>query len=86
MNLHDRDLQRATRKEALAEGMQRGLKRGMQQGLSQGIAQGLAQGASEKALEAAVIAVRDFNIPPEVAAAKMNAPLDKVFEKLGLQS
>ena len=72
MNLHDRDLQRITRKEALAEGMQRGLKRG------------IVQGELSAKIEAAVIAVRDFNIPPEVAATKMNAPLDKVLEKLGL--
>ena len=33
-------------------------------------------------VEAAVIAVKDFNIDPKLAAEKMNAPLDKVMEKL----
>ena len=36
----------------------------------------------EKSVEAAVIAVKDFNIDPKLAAEKMNAPLDKVMEKL----
>ena len=41
MNLHDRDLIRRTRKEAIEEGF------------SQGIQQGLTEGASQKAMEAA---------------------------------
>ena len=44
--------------------------------------EGLLQGATEKAIEAAVIAVKDFNITPQLAAEKMNAPLDKVLETL----
>ena len=62
MNLHDRDITRAAKRE--------------------GIAEGLLQGAAEKAIEAAVIAVKDFNITPQLAAEKMNAPLDKVLETL----
>ena len=58
MNLHDRDIQRAAKRE------------------------GIAQGSLQKAIEAAVIAVRDFNVTPQVAAEKMNAPLNKVLEKL----
>ena len=58
MNLHDRDIQRAAKRE------------------------GIVEGSLQKAIEAAVIAVRDFNITPQVAAEKMNAPLDKVLEKL----
>jgi len=44
--------------------------------------EGLLQGATEKAIETAVIAVKDFNITPQLAAEKMNAPLDKVLETL----
>ena len=33
-------------------------------------------------VEAAVIAVKDFNITPQIAAEKMSAPLDKVLESL----
>ena len=66
MNLHDRDITRAAKRE----------------GLRQGLSQGLAQGASKAKIEAAVIAVKDFNITPQIAAEKMNAPLDKVLEGL----
>lgn len=58
MNLHDRDLTRAAKRE------------------------GILQGEQKKAIEAAVIAVKDFNITPQLAAEKMNAPLDKVLENL----
>lgn len=58
MNLHDRDLTRAAKRE------------------------GILQGEQKKAIEAAVIAVKDFNITPQLAAEKMNAPLDKVLETL----
>lgn len=54
MNLHDRDIQRAARRE----------------------------GSLQKSIEDAVIAVKDFNVTPQLAAEKMNAPLDKVLEKL----
>ena len=40
------------------------------------------QGAQEKALEDALILVRDFNVPPEIAAEKMGAPLDAVLNAL----
>ena len=66
MNLHDRDIQRAARREGIAEG----------------ISVGITQGSLQKAIEAAVIAVRSFNATPQDAAEKMNAPLDKVLEKL----
>ena len=54
MNLHDRDIQRAAKRE----------------------------GSLQKSIEDAVIAVKDFNVTPQLAAEKMNAPLDKVLEKL----
>ncbi|MBP5174361.1 MAG: hypothetical protein ILP07_00420, partial [Treponema sp.] len=60
----------------------KGLKQGLNQGIKQGLAEGKTQGAMEKSVEAAVIAVKDFNIDPKFAAEKMNAPLDKVMEKL----
>ena len=36
------------------------------------------------AVEAAVIAVREFNIDPKLAAEKMKAPLEDVMESLGM--
>ena len=46
------------------------------------LAEGRALGAEERAVEDAVIAVREFNIDPQLAAEKMKAPLEKVMEKL----
>ncbi len=40
------------------------------------------EGRSEKAVEDAVMLVKKYNAKPEVAAADMNAPLDKVLEAL----
>ncbi|MCR5613803.1 MAG: hypothetical protein K6G21_09020, partial [Treponema sp.] len=44
---------------------------------------GKEQGIQTKAIEAAVMLVKDYNATPETAAEKMNAPLDKVLERLG---
>lgn len=82
MNLREMDIRREERQAALAEGMQIGLSKGLKQGLTQGLVEGKAQGAKEMSVEAVVIAVRDFNKDPKLAAEKMNAPLDKVLEKL----
>ena len=39
-------------------------------------------GLEQKAIEAATILVKDFNTSPEIAAKKMNAPLEKVLAVL----
>ena len=46
--------------------------------------EGEKKGKLEKAIEDAIILIRDFNIEPEIAAQKMNAPLEKVIEQQGL--
>ena len=38
------------------------------------------QGQEQKAIEAAIVLIHDFNVSPEIAAQKMNAPLEKVLE------
>ena len=43
---------------------------------------GIEIGAQQKAIEAAIMLVHDYNATPEVAAQKMNAPLELVLEKL----
>lgn len=43
---------------------------------------GFEDGALLKAIAASVILIKDFNIDPETAAEKMNAPLEKVLEEL----
>jgi predicted transposase/invertase (TIGR01784 family) len=70
MNLHDRDITRAAKRE------------GLMQGIAQGLSQGIVQGASEAKIEAAITLVRKYNVAPESAAKDMNAPLDKVLESL----
>ena len=44
--------------------------------------QGRQEGRNEKAIEAALVLINDFNASPEVAAKKMNAPLEKILEAL----
>lgn len=44
--------------------------------------EGRETGRDEKAVEAAVVMIKDFDIPSEIAAQKMGAPLDKVLEAL----
>jgi len=66
------------REKGLAEGRAEGRK----QGLAEGRAEGLTEGALQKAIEAAIVLIKDFNATPELAAKKMNAPLDKVLEAL----
>ena len=41
---------------------------------------GVREGREEKAVEDAVLLIKEYNESPEVAAKKMNAPLDKVLE------
>ncbi len=43
---------------------------------------GRRKGAMEKSIEAALILINDFNVTPEVAAKKMGAPLDALYEAL----
>ena len=40
------------------------------------------QGAQEKSIEAALVLVKEYNVPPETAAEKMGAPLDAVLNAL----
>ena len=41
---------------------------------------GQIAGARQKAIEDALVLIKDLNIPPEIAAEKMHAPLEKVLE------
>ncbi|MCR5386888.1 MAG: Rpn family recombination-promoting nuclease/putative transposase [Treponema sp.] len=43
---------------------------------------GIAEGSRQKAIEAAIMLVHDYNATPEVAAQKMNVPLELVLEGL----
>ena len=45
-----------------------------------GIAIGIQQGEQQKAIEDAILLIKEYNESPEVAAQKMDAPLEKVLE------
>ena len=72
-----------TRKAIAHEkGLAEGRAEGRAEGLAEGRAKGRAEGAQQKAIEDAIVLIKDFNATPEIAAQKMNAPLDKVLEAL----
>ena len=43
-------------------------------------------GVQQKAIQGALVLIRDFNASPELAAKKMNAPLDKILELVNSDS
>ncbi|MBQ1593282.1 MAG: hypothetical protein II077_14710, partial [Treponema sp.] len=51
-----------------------------------GMEKGMQQGMEQKAVEAAITLVREFGISVEGAAEKMDAPLDKLLEKLNTKA
>lgn len=50
-------------------------------GLYRSEMRGWEAGAREKAIEDALLLIKEFNVSPEIAAQKMNAPLEKVLER-----
>ncbi len=46
----------------------------------EGLAEGREEGQQQKAIEAAIMLIKEYKETPEIAAKKMNAPLDKVLE------
>ena len=57
-------------------------REGHEDGLAEGKKAGILEGSQQKAIEAALILVKEFNIEPEIAAKKMNAPLEKLLQLL----
>ena len=53
-----------------------------QDGMEAGLEKGISQGAQQKAVEAAILLVKEYNASPEVAAQKMDAPLELVLKGL----
>ncbi len=51
-------------------------------GYKEGFSIGEKSGMQQKAVEAALMLIKDYNASPEIAAQKMNAPLDLVLEGL----
>ena len=56
------------------------------EGFEDGRMVGIAEGERKKAVEDAVMLITDYNVVPELAAEKMNAPLDKVLKALKLRT
>ena len=48
----------------------------------EGHSEGLDEGMQKKAVEGALLLIKDYKASPEVAAEKMNAPLELVLEAL----
>ena len=77
-----RDKARRDYNTGMMNASKKGFEKGLKKGQKQGLAQGLAEGAAQKAVEDAVMLIKEYKEKPEVAAKKMNAPLDKVLEAL----
>ena len=57
-------------------------KEATKEGYEAGIATGLEQGIYKKSVEDALILIRNYNVPAEIAAQQMGAPLDIVLAEL----
>ncbi len=49
---------------------------------AEALKQGIQQGEQQKAIEGAILLIKEYKETPEVAAQKMNAPLEKVLERV----
>ena len=64
------------KKEGIAQGLTQGHKAGLKEGLTQGIAQGK--------IEAAIIAIKEFNLPIEQVAIKYDIPIEELKKQMTL--
>ena len=48
----------------------------------EGVRQGIERGIYKKSVEAALVLIRNYNVPAETAAQQMGAPLDMVLTEL----
>ena len=56
-------------------------KEGIAQGLTQGHKTGLKEGLTQGKIEAAIIAIKEFNLPIEQVAIKYDIPIEELKEK-----
>ena len=54
----------------------------MSQSFREGKEAGLQEGAQNKAVEDALMLIKEYEETPEIAAKKVNAPLELVLERL----
>ena len=72
----------AGRMDGISLGMEQGFQSGKAEGIEQGFQSGITEGVYQKSVEDALVLIRDFNVPVEIAAQKMGAPLDMVIAEL----
>ena len=63
-------------------GMEQGIADGLAKGFSQGISQGISQGVLQGQLETASMMIKEFNIPVDKIAQKLNISVDTIKEYL----
>ena len=82
MGIWESDIRKEASQEGYEAGVATGLAQGLKRGMEQGIAQGFEQGIYKKSVEAALVLIRNYNVPAETAAQQMGAPLDMVLTEL----
>ena len=65
-------------KAGLKEGLTQGHKTGLKEGLTQGHKAGLKEGITQGKIEAAIIAIKEFNLPIEQVAEKYDIPIEEL--------
>ena len=68
------------KKEGIAQGLTQGIAQGHKAGLKEGLSQGIAQGK----IEAAIIAIKEFNLPIEQVAIKYDIPIEELKKQMTL--
>ena len=63
-------------------GIEQGIADGLAKGFSQGISQGISQGVLQGQLETASMMIKEFNIPVDKIAQKLNISVDTIKEYL----
>ena len=61
-----------------------GIAQGIAQGLTQGHKAGLKEGISQGKIEAAIIAIKEFNLPIEQVAIKYDIPIEELKKQMTL--
>ena len=59
-------------------------KEGIAQGIAQGHKTGLKEGITQGKIEAAIIAIKEFNLPIEQVAIKYDIPIEELKKQMTL--
>ena len=72
------------KKEGIAQGIAQGHKTGLKEGITQGHKTGLKEGITQGKIEAAIIAIKEFNLPIEQVAIKYDIPIEELKKQMTL--